>query len=123
MVSLLVSFTLTPMLCARFLTDHARNAHQTQRGIYGAIERAYGARPALVAAPPLGDRCCSRAVMCVSTVPLFGMVGKDFMPHDDQSEFEVIVQTPEGFSLERTDEALRAHRGAARASCRTSATC
>ena len=42
-----------------------------------------------------------------TTVPLFAMVGKDFMPHDDQSEFEVTVKTPEGFSLQRTDETLR----------------
>jgi HAE1 family hydrophobic/amphiphilic exporter-1 len=43
-----------------------------------------------------------------SAVPLFNALGKDFVPHDDQSEFEVTVQTPEGFSLERTDQTLHA---------------
>ncbi|HSP99936.1 MAG TPA: efflux RND transporter permease subunit [Candidatus Dormibacteraeota bacterium] len=106
MVSLVVSFTLTPMLCAHFLTVRP-GRHQTQRGIYGAVDRVYGV--------VLGWSLRHRWVMMLlsfavlaSTVPLFGMVGKDFMPRDDQSEFEVIVQTPEGFSLQRTDETLRA---------------
>lgn len=106
MVSLIVSFTLTPMLCAHFLTV-SPGRHQTQKGLYGAIERAYGR----VLRWSLRHRwvlvLLSLAVLA-STVPLFALVGKDFMPHDDQSEFEVIVQTPEGFSLQRTDEALRA---------------
>ncbi|MFN8640394.1 MAG: efflux RND transporter permease subunit [Candidatus Binatia bacterium] len=106
MVSLVVSFTLTPMLCAHFLTV-TPGRHRTQKGFYGALERTYGTA--------LGWALRHRWVMVLlslavlaSTVPLFGMVGKDFMPHDDQSEFEIIVQTPEGFSLQRTDEALRA---------------
>ena len=36
------------------------------------------------------------------------MVGKDFMPNDDQGEFEVLVYTPEGYSLSRTDATLQA---------------
>jgi HAE1 family hydrophobic/amphiphilic exporter-1 len=106
LVSLVVSFTLTPMLCAHFLTV-TPGRHQTQRGIYGAVERAYGGI--------LGWALRHRWVMVLlslavlaSTVPLFAIVGKDFMPHDDQSEFEIIVQTPEGFSLQRTDETLGA---------------
>lgn len=105
LVSLVVSFTLTPMLCARFLTV-APNPHR-HGGAYGWIERGYGA----VLAWSLRHRwvmvLLSLAVLA-STVPLFAMVGKDFMPHDDQSEFEIIVQVPEGFSLQRTDETLRA---------------
>ena len=105
LVSLIVSFTLTPMLCARFLTVRP-NTH-SHGGVYGRIERGYGA----ILAWSLRHRwvmvLLSLAVLA-STVPLFAMVGKDFMPHDDQSEFEIIVQTPEGFSLQRTDETLRA---------------
>ena len=61
MVSLVVSFTLTPMLCARYLKRQPARARRRQRGVYGAIDRAYGARPALVAAPPLGDRAAVAA--------------------------------------------------------------
>jgi HAE1 family hydrophobic/amphiphilic exporter-1 len=39
---------------------------------------------------------------------LFRVVGKDFVPHDDQSEFDIIIQTPEGYSLRRTDDTFQA---------------
>jgi HAE1 family hydrophobic/amphiphilic exporter-1 len=38
----------------------------------------------------------------VSIVPLFSMVGKNFLPVDDQSQFEVNVRTPEGSTLAAT---------------------
>ena len=43
----------------------------------------------------------SVAVM-LSTVPLFLMVGKNFVPSDDRSEFQVSVRAPEGTSLAAT---------------------
>ena len=47
-------------------------------------------------------RCRSRKVM-----------GMALIPRDDQSEYEVAITTPEGYSLERTDQALRRARGPA----------
>jgi HAE1 family hydrophobic/amphiphilic exporter-1 len=38
----------------------------------------------------------------VSIIPLFSMVGKNFLPVDDQSQFEVNVRTPEGSTLAAT---------------------
>jgi HAE1 family hydrophobic/amphiphilic exporter-1 len=38
----------------------------------------------------------------LSTVPLFLFVGKNFLPSDDQSQFNVLVRTPEGASLAAT---------------------
>src|SRR5207249_1914138 len=35
----------------------------------------------------------------LSTVPLIHVVGKTFLPQDDQSEFEIDIQTPGGFTL------------------------
>jgi HAE1 family hydrophobic/amphiphilic exporter-1 len=106
LVSLIVSFTLTPMLCARFLRLSPRQ-HRAQQGIYGAIDRAYGTILRWSLRHRWAIVLLSLLVMA-STVPLFGAVGKDFIPHDDQSEFEVVVQTPEGYSLQRTDETMRA---------------
>src|SRR5262249_8918179 len=37
-----------------------------------------------------------------STVPLFMMVGKNFVPTDDRAEFQVSVRAPEGTSLAAT---------------------
>ncbi len=45
-------------------------------------------------------------LMCVgviiSIVPLFKFVGKNFLPVDDQSQFEVNVRAPEGYTLPAT---------------------
>ncbi|GBD25892.1 Multidrug resistance protein MdtC [bacterium HR30] len=108
MVSLLVSFTLTPMLCARFLKVSPRHGGSSrQRTFYAAIDRGYGA----LLRWSLQHRwviVVGSLLTVAATVPLFRMVGKDFLPQDDQSEFEVIVQTPEGYSLARTDATMRA---------------
>jgi HAE1 family hydrophobic/amphiphilic exporter-1 len=45
-------------------------------------------------------------VVLFSTPVLTGIVGKDFIPKDDQSEFEVAVTLPEGYTLARADAAL-----------------
>ncbi|HVF87180.1 MAG TPA: efflux RND transporter permease subunit, partial [Pyrinomonadaceae bacterium] len=41
-------------------------------------------------------------IVIVSIVPLFMFVGKNFLPVDDQSQFEVNVRTPEGSTLAAT---------------------
>jgi HAE1 family hydrophobic/amphiphilic exporter-1 len=115
-VSLLVSFTLTPMMSSRWLKpvaagsgpepvghahDHDANA-ASRRGIYGVVERAYLAL--------LDWSLRHRWVIVIlilgvfiSTVPLFMRVNKNFLPQDDESQFEVQVRAPEGASLESTD--------------------
>src|SRR5205814_221296 len=42
-------------------------------------------------------------LVLLSSAPLFMMVNKNFMPQDDQSEFEVNLRAPEGTSLESTE--------------------
>lgn len=111
LVSMVVSFTLTPMLCSRFLklSEHAKEqgaAHHSG-GFYGRfIERPYlwtlewsmRHRWAVVVAA---------VVTFISIVPLFKLVGKDFLPKDDQSEFEVAITTPAGWSLQQVDGFFR----------------
>jgi HAE1 family hydrophobic/amphiphilic exporter-1 len=41
-------------------------------------------------------------LVMVSVVPLFMVVGKNFLPADDQSQFNVLVRTPEGSTLAAT---------------------
>ena len=38
-----------------------------------------------------------------SSVPLFMVANKNFLPNDDQSEFEINLRAPEGTSLESTE--------------------
>ena len=42
----------------------------------------------------------------LSTVPIGRMMGISLIPRDDQSEYEVSVTTPEGYSLERTSQLM-----------------
>ena len=42
------------------------------------------------------------ALTIISIVPLFMVVGKNFLPEDDKSQFNVLVRTPEGTSLPAT---------------------
>src|SRR4030095_14137559 len=41
-------------------------------------------------------------LVIVSIVPLFMLVGKNFLPVDDQAQFEINVRAPEGYSLPAT---------------------
>jgi len=113
LVSLFVSFTLTPSLSSRFLKAPAHRqegggqaAASKQKGAYAAFDRLYdrllrwalGHRKTVVALT---------ALVVVSTVAIFPYVKKEFIVDDDMSEFEVVVETPPGSSLERSDEILR----------------
>jgi HAE1 family hydrophobic/amphiphilic exporter-1 len=42
---------------------------------------------------------------------LIGLVGFDFIPKDDQSEYEVAITTPEGWNLQRVDRTFREIEG------------
>jgi HAE1 family hydrophobic/amphiphilic exporter-1 len=130
-VSLLVSFTLTPTLAARMIkrkkaravqesgtetTDSPDGEKRTSLAefkekyvqaqskdsrFYRPIDRTYtwllqwsmAHRWAIV---------MLSVVVIVSTVPLFMFVGKNFLPLDDQSQFEINVRAPEGNTLSAT---------------------
>jgi HAE1 family hydrophobic/amphiphilic exporter-1 len=104
--SMLISFTLTPMLCSRFLEVKKGHTSAKDRAFYRWIDRGYG----WILEWSLRHRwviVLATIVTVASTVPLFKMVGKDFLPRDDQSEFEVTIQTPEGYTLERSAAAFQ----------------
>lgn len=105
MVSLLVSFTLTPMLCSRFLKPSA--GEDTKQSI---VFKVFAVPYRAMLNWSMNHRwviVLASLLVMVSTVPLFMAVGKDFLPTDDQSEFEVVVRTPPGSSLEGTDAVMR----------------
>jgi len=130
LVSMLISFSLTPMLAARWLkvkrratsngTRHAprdadphaaREEHLgkpesngdagSRGGIYHVIESGYLALLRF----SLRRRwivVLSAAGMVALLPALLHHVRKNFLPDDDQSEFEIAVRAPEGTSLEAT---------------------
>ncbi len=105
MVSMLVSFTLTPMLCSRFLRIKAGDdKHKSKEGGFSK----YVGRPYSRMLQFSMTYRWVVVVVCVlvfaSIPPLFTMVGKNFLPVDDQSEFEVNLKMPPGSSLEGSSE-------------------
>jgi HAE1 family hydrophobic/amphiphilic exporter-1 len=105
LVSLLVSFTLTPMLCSRWLKFRPGEGTKDTalfRAVAGPYRRmlewSMAHRWVIVAVS---------VVVTLSSVPLFLGIGKSFLPTDDQSEFEVTVKLPPGSSLEGTDAVMR----------------
>ena len=130
MVSMLVSFTLTPMLSSRMLkrlahkrrkdgedqtsetiqvaasdhpsriSNHPEHTSKDAR-FFGWMDRTYGR----ILAWSLNHRMVVVAVALGTfalTFPLNAMVGRDWIPPDDQSEFQVSMNWPEGTSIEGT---------------------
>ena len=107
LVSLVVSFSLTPMLSARFLKRDEKKAaaghgsSTKSRGFYALIDRTYIAMLRWA----IGHRWAVVGIclLALATVwPLFKAVPKNFLPYDDESQFEVNFRAPEGTSLEAT---------------------
>jgi HAE1 family hydrophobic/amphiphilic exporter-1 len=101
MVSMLVSFTLTPMLSSRFLTvAHAAKDHKTKEGgFFQALDRLYTRSLNWSLDHPFAISGIA-VVVCVTTFPLNAMVGRTFVPTDDMGEWTVHLDAPEGTSLD-----------------------
>ncbi|MBI2823575.1 MAG: efflux RND transporter permease subunit [Planctomycetia bacterium] len=108
MMSLFVSFTLTPMLCSRFLKlDPSEAGHaKSKSGIfYRLIDGSYGGILRLALRFKFLVVIATILVF-LSTVPIAKIMGLALIPRDDQSEYEVHVVTPEGYTLDRTDKIM-----------------
>jgi HAE1 family hydrophobic/amphiphilic exporter-1 len=108
LMSLFVSFTLTPMLCAKFLKlepGEAGHAKSKSGWLFRATDTVYG--KALRWA--LRHRILM-VILCgfvfLSTGPIAMTMGANLVPRDDQSEFQVNFITPEGYTLDRTDKVI-----------------
>jgi HAE1 family hydrophobic/amphiphilic exporter-1 len=127
MVSLLVAFTLAPMMAARILKSskkspadakandqghgnksHSNKSHGSSKesGFYGVIDRTYTA----MLIWSLKHRWVI-GIVCVATIASAPYIAKqlpaNFTPQDDESQFLVIARAPEGTSLEKTSTIAR----------------
>ena len=121
LVSLLVSFTLTPMLASRWIKMKPRREDGEGREIrevsskdarfFRPLDRGYTRILSWALAHRLAVAVTAVLVL-FSSIPLFIVAKKNFLPSDDASEFEVGLRAPEGTSLEATE--ILANRIAAR---------
>lgn len=118
LLSLLVSFTLTPMLASRLLKGESLE-HISGNGLWARFTRRWESAftrlgglyrsllghalnvrwlPVLVGFAMLG--------LVISFVPLH-VVGTEFVPQEDDNQFSVNVQMPVGTALDATDAATQ----------------
>ena len=106
-VSMIVAFTLTPMMASRMLPMPApageeRRKSWLERGsnfAYRPIERLYSAVLAFCLRRRWVILVAIVGVIGV-TLPMCAKVGGDFLPPNDEAQFEIYIQTPEGTTLE-----------------------
>jgi len=113
MVSLLVSFVLTPTLSARMLGRDAAKAARSHHGggsrggFYHYLDAAYTAMLRLV----MRHRWMTAAVAAVivlSSVPLFTIVQQGYLPEGaDEGEFRVSIEAPQGISFGAMDGVMK----------------
>jgi HAE1 family hydrophobic/amphiphilic exporter-1 len=109
LVSLFVSFTLTPMLAAWWGVESSHGEHAPKRnpvtrvigGFNSWFDRQAGKYRRIVgwALSHRKTTLAAAAVAFVGSMMLFPLIGGGFMPDSDNSEFAVTFETPEGSSL------------------------
>jgi HAE1 family hydrophobic/amphiphilic exporter-1 len=104
-VSMLVSFTLTPMLSSRFLklSDAVADHKTKERGFFHWLDEWYG-RQVNWALDHSAVIIAISVVTFLLTFPLNRMVGRDFVPNEDMGEWTAHMDAPEGTALEGTEE-------------------
>ena len=112
LVSLLVSFTLTPMMSSRLIrVSDAKGGHDapaSRRGFYRYIDSAYSSMLAFAMRHRIAVALVAIAVVLTS-VPLYRSVKQEFIPTNvDEAEFEVSVNGPEGTNLAVMNEVITA---------------
>lgn len=122
LVSLLVSFTLTPMMSARLLraedatAGHAsgHGQHDTvstassRRGFYALIDRSYTWLLRLAMRHRITVALIAAAI-AASSIPLYSLVKQEYTPSNvDEAEFDVNVTAPEGTNINTMNDAMLA---------------
>ncbi|MCE9578402.1 MAG: efflux RND transporter permease subunit, partial [Deltaproteobacteria bacterium] len=109
-VSMLVAFTLTPMMAARILPVPGPGGQHPKRSIlerivdraYAPIEKGY----VKVLAAALRHRALfiifAVVPTCVATPFLAKQAGGGFLPENDEAQFDIYIRTAEGSSLDQT---------------------
>jgi HAE1 family hydrophobic/amphiphilic exporter-1 len=108
LVSMLVSFTLTPMLSSKFLRakDAESDKSTKEHAVFRKLDDWYARslewslkHPRTIVATAL--------LVFASTFPLNALVGRSFIPNEDMGEYTIHMDGPEGITLEGMGEITR----------------
>ncbi len=105
LVSMLVSFTLTPMLSSRFLrpSDGMADHKSKESGFFHWLDLRYMGLLNWALDHPRAIFAIS-ALTALLSLPLNYMVGREFVPNEDMGEWIIHLDAPEGTSLEGSAE-------------------
>ena len=106
-VSTFIALTLSPMLCSRVLkipTHHGR-AFNFVEHMLEAVERMYS-RVLRVALRRRFTVVAASLAVFASSLAITPFIGQEFMPSQDESQFNIQVETPIGTSIHATSDAL-----------------
>jgi HAE1 family hydrophobic/amphiphilic exporter-1 len=108
LVSMIVSFTLTPMLSSRFLKVRAHHGEAKTRDgrLFRFIDRGYEGLLTWSLRHSWVILGMSAAVVA-ATIPLNKRVGRTFIPDEDMGQITIHADTPPGTSLEGTTAIAR----------------
>ena len=107
-VSILVSLTLTPALCARFLNPYTPPSNIVSSSIEAGhrwVERGYARLLTLCLRRRATIMLLSLAIVA-SSGWFMGQLGAEFFPEDDESRFQVQLETPLGSSIDYMTQKL-----------------
>jgi hydrophobe/amphiphile efflux-1 (HAE1) family protein len=113
-MSLLVAFTLDPMLSSRFVRYiPPEERRRTRAGrlferwgqAYDALDRRYHRVLAMALNNPWKTLAVAGAVF-VASLGSVGIMGTEFVPAEDRGEFQVIAELPPGTSFEESVDAV-----------------
>lgn len=109
MVSMLVAFTLTPTMSARWLTlkprtrtNDGRDHTSKHSAVFGPLDRIY-TRLLEWSMEHRAAVAVLAVLVLLSSVPMLWIVSITFMPQDDTSDLQVSIRAPEGTSLQATE--------------------
>jgi len=108
LISMLVAFTLTPALSSRLLKRKPRtNGSTGHEHHFSIFDKPY----TKILTWSLDHRWVLLGICALvfySTFPLYKMIGRDWMPQEDQSELTVMMEMPEGSALVATERVAKA---------------
>ncbi|WP_263145775.1 efflux RND transporter permease subunit [Pseudomonas sp. RIT-PI-AD] len=114
LVSLVISLTLTPMLCARWLKPHGeeetrlqRTSHRLHRRLVGAYDRTLGwalRHPRIT--------LCSLLATIALNIALYILVPKTFLPSQDTGQLIGFIRGDDGLSFQVMQPKMEIYRRA-----------
>ncbi|MDH4129231.1 MAG: efflux RND transporter permease subunit [Spirochaetota bacterium] len=115
LVSMFISFTLTPMLASKFLLGiDKQNKKKKYFSKLSSLLDTYYNKLETLYSMLLRLALAHRAIVIISSFLIFlfsiyitNFLGKEFLPHEDQGQFSVRMQAPPDYSFDKIEQLFK----------------